>query len=56
MPCRRGRSNPEIAASLGLSLPAVKSRVHRARLFVRQKDTRYPELTARLIEEFFASR
>jgi RNA polymerase sigma-70 factor (ECF subfamily) len=32
-----GLSNPDIAETLGLSLPAVKSRVHRSRLFVRQK-------------------
>jgi len=32
-----GLSNPEIAENLGISLPAVKSRVHRSRLFVRQK-------------------
>lgn len=32
-----GRPNPEIADALGLSLPAVKSRVHRSRLFLRQR-------------------
>src|SRR5262247_3570354 len=32
-----GLSNPEIAESLHISLPAVKSRVHRSRLFLRQK-------------------
>ncbi len=32
-----GLSNPDIAEALGISLPAVKSRVHRSRLFVRQK-------------------
>ena len=32
-----GLSNPDIAETLGISLPAVKSRVHRSRLFVRQK-------------------
>lgn len=31
-----GLSNPEIAEMLGISLPAVKSRVHRSRLFLRQ--------------------
>ena len=31
-----GLSNPEIAETLGISLPAVKSRVHRSRLFLRQ--------------------
>ena len=32
-----GLSNPDIAEALGISLPAVKSRVHRSRLFVRKK-------------------
>jgi RNA polymerase sigma-70 factor (ECF subfamily) len=32
-----GRPNPEIAELLGISLPAVKSRVHRSRLFLRQR-------------------
>jgi RNA polymerase sigma-70 factor (ECF subfamily) len=32
-----GFSNPEIAAALQLELPAVKSRVHRARLFLRSR-------------------
>ncbi len=36
-----GMSNPEIAAALGISLPAVKSRVHRSRLFLRQRLMRY---------------
>jgi RNA polymerase sigma-70 factor, ECF subfamily len=36
-----GLSNPEIAESLGISLPAVKSRVHRSRLFLRQHLSRY---------------
>ena len=31
-----GLSNPDIAEALGISLPAVKSRVHRSRLFVRK--------------------
>jgi RNA polymerase sigma-70 factor, ECF subfamily len=31
-----GLSNPDIAAALNISLPAVKSRVHRSRLFVRK--------------------
>lgn len=34
-----GLSNEEIANSLGLSIPAVKSRLHRARLALRQKLT-----------------
>jgi RNA polymerase sigma-70 factor (ECF subfamily) len=32
-----GLSNPEIADALHISLPAVKSRVHRSRLFLRQR-------------------
>lgn len=32
-----GLSNPDIAAALGLSLPAVKSRIHRSRLFLRKR-------------------
>ena len=32
-----GLSNPEIAETLSLTVPNVKSRVHRARLFVRQR-------------------
>jgi RNA polymerase sigma-70 factor (ECF subfamily) len=31
-----GLSNAEIGAQLGLSLPAVKSRIHRARLLRRR--------------------
>ena len=36
-----GVSNPDIAATLGISLPAVKSRVHRSRLFVRKRLAEY---------------
>ena len=36
-----GLSNPDIAETLGISLPAVKSRVHRSRLFVRKKLSDY---------------
>ena len=36
-----GMSNPEIAETLGISLPAVKSRVHRSRLFLRQRLAEY---------------
>ena len=36
-----GLSNPEIAEMLGISLPAVKSRVHRSRLFLRERLSRY---------------
>ncbi len=32
-----GLSNEDVAAALGLSVPAVKSRLHRARLFLRQE-------------------
>ena len=32
-----GRSNPEIAHALGLTVPVVKTRVHRARLFLRKR-------------------
>jgi RNA polymerase sigma-70 factor (ECF subfamily) len=32
-----GLPNEEVAATLGLTVPAVKSRVHRARLFLRQE-------------------
>jgi len=36
-----GMPNREIARSLGISLPAVKSRVHRSRLFLRQRLSQY---------------
>jgi RNA polymerase sigma-70 factor (ECF subfamily) len=32
-----GLSNPDIAEALGISLPAVKSRVHRSRLYLRKR-------------------
>jgi RNA polymerase sigma-70 factor, ECF subfamily len=32
-----GLSHPQIAEALSLSLPTVKSRVHRARLFLRKQ-------------------
>ena len=38
-----GMSNPDIADTLGISLPAVKSRVHRSRLYLRQRLTAYIE-------------
>jgi RNA polymerase sigma-70 factor (ECF subfamily) len=36
-----GLPNPEIAEMLSISLPAVKSRVHRSRLFLRQRLAEY---------------
>ena len=36
-----GFSNPEIAEMLEISLPAVKSRVHRSRLFLRHRLEQY---------------
>ncbi len=36
-----GLSNEETAEVLGLSVPAVKSRLHRARLYLRDRLTRY---------------
>jgi RNA polymerase sigma-70 factor, ECF subfamily len=36
-----GLSNEETAQILGLSVPAVKSRLHRARLYLREKLARY---------------
>jgi len=36
-----GLSNPDIAEALGISLPAVKSRVHRSRLYVRKRLSEY---------------
>jgi RNA polymerase sigma-70 factor (ECF subfamily) len=36
-----GLSNEEAAEVLGLSVPAVKSRLHRARLFLRERISRY---------------
>jgi RNA polymerase sigma-70 factor (ECF subfamily) len=36
-----GVPNPEIAETLRLSLPAVKSRVHRSRLFLRKRLNQY---------------
>lgn len=34
-------SNPDVAEALGISLPAVKSRVHRSRLYLRQRLAAY---------------
>ena len=36
-----GMSNPDIAETLGISLPAVKSRIHRSRLYVRKRLSDY---------------
>ncbi len=38
---REGMSNPDIADTLGISLPAVKSRVHRSRLLLRKRLSEY---------------
>ena len=38
-----GASKPDIAETLGISLPAVTSRVHRSRLFVRKRLSEYLE-------------
>ena len=38
-----GMPNPDIAETLGISMPAVKSRVHRSRLLVRKKLAAYME-------------
>ena len=42
-----GLSSPEIAETLHLTLPAVKSRVHRARLFLRHRLAAYMDQSAR---------
>jgi len=39
-----GLSNPDVAQALGISLSAVKSRVHRSRLFVRKRLSEYLSL------------
>jgi RNA polymerase sigma-70 factor (ECF subfamily) len=39
-----GMSNPDIGEALGISLPAVKSRVHRSRLYLRQRLAAYMEI------------
>jgi len=36
-----GMSNPDVAEALGISLPAVKSRVHRSRLYLRKRLSDY---------------
>ncbi len=38
---QEGLSNEEVAAALNLSVPAVKSRLHRARLYLRERAKRY---------------
>jgi RNA polymerase sigma-70 factor (ECF subfamily) len=52
-----GWANADIATQLGLSLPAIKSRLHRARLALRgelsallgeRADARFPELAQEL--------
>jgi RNA polymerase sigma-70 factor (ECF subfamily) len=42
-----GLSSPEIAETLQITLPAVKSRVHRARLFLRDRLAAYMDRSAR---------
>lgn len=36
-----GMPNPDVAEALGISLPAVKSRIHRSRLFLRKRLSDY---------------
>ena len=36
-----GMSNPEVAEALKMTLPAIKSRLHRGRLFLRERLSRY---------------
>ena len=36
-----GMPNPDVAAALGISLPAVKSRIHRSRLYLRKRLSDY---------------
>jgi RNA polymerase sigma-70 factor (ECF subfamily) len=36
-----GLSNPDIAETLGITLPAVKSRIHRSRLYLRKRLSEY---------------
>ena len=40
-----GLSNPDVAETLGISLPAVKSRVHRSRLYLRKRLSDYMRTT-----------
>lgn len=40
-----GMSNPDIAETLGISLAAVKSRVHRSRLYLRQRLSAWMDAT-----------
>ena len=36
-----GLSNPDVAETLGISLPAAKSRIHRSRLYLRKRLSEY---------------
>lgn len=36
-----GMPNPDVAEALGISLPAVKSRIHRSRLYLRKRLSEY---------------
>jgi RNA polymerase sigma-70 factor (ECF subfamily) len=38
---QEGLDNEEVAALLGLSVPAVKSRLHRARIYLRERAKKY---------------
>lgn len=38
---QEGLSNEEVAAVMNLSVPAIKSRLHRARLYLRERISRY---------------
>jgi len=40
-----GMPNPDVAEALGISLPAVKSRIHRSRLFLRKRLAEYMQAT-----------
>jgi RNA polymerase sigma-70 factor (ECF subfamily) len=42
----QGLSNEEIADVVNMSVPAVKSRLHRARLFLRERLQEYVERTS----------
>ena len=39
-----GMPNPDVAEALGISLPAVKSRIHRSRLYLRKRLSDYMQV------------